>query len=168
MFRIAVCVVSILLYTSVVPIVAETPDLAAARSAGENDAKGFQWKWFAASYMTTNTSVIAIWLVYSLNETFFFNTLDTIPPACGLTLYGVYILTPTAAALIDSPTPPADRLLGKSPQWVSAYTKAYQKSMRRHRAQSSGAGCLLGGMALFGTIYALAPGIWGSTPGDVD
>ena len=168
MKKIAVLVVSILFCASVVPIIAETPEMTEGRIAGENDAKGFQWKWFAASYMTTNASVIAIALVYWFNESYLFNTFDTIDPACWFTIYGIYILTPTAVALIDSPTPPADRLLGQSPEWVSAYTKAYKKSMRRYRAESSGAGCFLGGMALFGTVYALAPAIWGDTPGDVD
>ena len=161
MKRIAVCVVSILLYTSVVPIVAETPELAAARSAGENDGNVFQWKWFAASYMTTHASVIVIRLVYAFNDIFFYDKLETIPPACFVTVYGIYILTPTAAALIETPTPPANRILGKSAQWVNAYTKAYQKSMRRSRAGSTAVGCCLGGAALFGTVYALAPGIFG-------
>ena len=59
--------------------------------------------------------------------------------------------------MIDAPTPPADRLLGKSPEWVNAYTEAYQKSMRGLSVKSSAMGCLFGGMVLSAMVYRVLP-----------
>ena len=59
MKKITVLLICVLFYASVVPIVASTDEITEARIAGKNDAEGFKWKWFAASYMTTNASVIA-------------------------------------------------------------------------------------------------------------
>ena len=63
----------------------------------------------------------------------------------------------TAVAIIHAATPPADRFLGKSPDWVNAYTKAYQKNMRRYRAESTVTGCVMGGAVLATTLYVLFP-----------
>ena len=60
MQKITVLLICVLFYASVVPIVASTDEITEARIAGKNDAEGFKWKWFAASYMTTNASVIAM------------------------------------------------------------------------------------------------------------
>ena len=147
------------------PIVAETPEITDARIAGKNDAKSFQWQWFAAGYMTANASVIVVALVESLNNNYLDGSLDAIAPACWYTLYGAYLLTPTAVALIKSPAPQTDLLLGKSPEWVNAYTKSYKNNMRRYRAESSLVGCFIGGIALAATVYALIPGIVGGTAG---
>ena len=163
MKKITVFVVCVLFFANVMPIVAETPEVKEARIAGENDAKGVKWKWFAAGCMTINASAIAIALACWFNESCLVNTLDANPAGWSI-IYGAYLLTPTAVALSNSPTPPADRLLGKSPEWVDAYTKAYQKGMRRYRAESSAAGCFIGGVVLGGTILSLAPDIWGATP----
>ena len=168
MRKIAVLLICVLFYANVVPIVAETPEITEARIAGKNDAKGFKWEWFAASYMTTNASVIAVALASRANEYWLNNSFDNIDPACLFAIYGSYVLAPTAVAIIDSPTPPANHLLGKSPEWVNAYTKAYQKTMRRYRAESSAAGCVWGAGILAATVYVLAPAIVGGTSGDVD
>lgn len=152
MRKISVFVICVLFYVSLMPIVAETDEITAARIVGKNDAQGFKWEWFTAGYITANASVVAVVLAFeALN-----NSLDTIDPACWYTIYGAYILTPTAVALIKSPTPPAERLLGKSPEWVNAYTKAYKQTMRRHRAGSSAAGCVFGGTVLVVTVYSFA------------
>ena len=163
-----VALICILFFTNVVPIIAETPEIRDARLAGKNDAKSFQWQWFAAGYMTANVSVIVVVLVESLNRNYLDGSLGAIPPACWYTIYGAYVLTPTAVALVKSPTPPPERLLGKSSEWVNAYTKAYQKTMRRSRAKSSLGGCFSGGTVLAATVLALIPAIVGNTPGSVD
>ena len=158
MRKTVVFIICVLFYASLMPIVAETDEITAARIAGKNDAQGFKWEWFTAGYMTANASVIAVvFAPMALN-----NSLDTIDPACWYTIYGAYILTPTAVALIESPTPPADRLLGKSPDWINAYTKAYKQTMRRYRAESSAAGCFSGGTVLALTLYALSPFFFGA------
>ena len=115
--------------------------------------------------MIANTSVIVIVLAESLNNNYLDGALGTINPACWYTIYGAYVLTPTAVAMIDSPTPPADRLLGKSPEWVNAYTKAYKNVTRQHRTEATLIGCMAGGVVLAATFYALVPAIVGNTPG---
>ena len=65
MKKITVFVVCVLFFANVMPIVAETPEVKEARIAGENDAKGVKWKWFAAGCMTINaygyTIAVAFW-----------------------------------------------------------------------------------------------------------
>ena len=157
--------VCVLFYASVIQIVASTDEMTEARIAGENDAKGFKWKWFAAGYVTTNASVIAIVLAIWANENLVNHAFDTLHhDACLLAIYGAYTLAPTAIAILHAATPPADRLLGKSPDWVNAYTKAYQKNMRRYRAESTAAGCVVGGAVLGATLYQIIPWFTGATP----
>ena len=54
-----------------------------------------------------------------------------------------------------NPSPPVDRLVGKSPEYIERYTEAYRKKARRIRTQSAVAGCLLPGcvVALVGFIF---------------
>ena len=78
MKKITVLLICVLFYASVIQIVASTDEITEARISGENDAQGFQWKYFAASYMTTNASVIAIMLTYWTNEKLLHNSLNNI------------------------------------------------------------------------------------------
>ena len=88
MKKITVLLICVLFYASVVPIVASTDEITEARIAGKNDAEGFKWKWFAASYMTTNASVIAMLLTYWTKEKLLHNSLNNIQPACWLAITG--------------------------------------------------------------------------------
>lgn len=144
----------ILFFISVVPIVAQTDEITEARIAGENDAEGFKWKWFAAGYVNSNTSVLVILLVDSLDRNYLKSGISYMNPACCLAMWGAYLSLPTAVATIHSPTPPPDRLLGRSPEWINAYTKSYKNTMRSRKAVSSGVGCLAGGAVLSAIIYA--------------
>ena len=153
----------ILFSISVVPIVAETDEITEARIAGKNDAEGLKWKWFAVSYLNTNASVLVAVLFSSLDRNYLKSRIEYRNPAYCLAMYGAYLSLPTAVATIHSPTPPPDRLLGKSPEWINAYTKSYKNTMRIHKAVSSGVGCLTGGMMLCAMIYAVAPALIGNT-----
>ena len=155
---ITVLMVSILCFTSV-DAIGNTGEIEEARIAGETDAKGYKGAWFAAGYITANASVIAITLGVWATEGLAADVSRTIDNNLMwfFGMYGAYILAPTAFALLDIPIPPADRLLGKSPDWVDAYTKAYQKNMRRYRAESAAAGCCIGGWVLGATLYLLFP-----------
>ena len=66
--------------------------------------------------------------------------------------YG-YLLPPTG--IIGSysyrPSPPPARLIGKSPEYVAAYTSAYQSKRGNIQAQWTSAGCL-SGCFILGTI----------------
>ena len=165
MRKIAVFVACILFYASVAPIVASTSEITEARIAGENDAKGFYWQWFSAGYLSTHASSILLLSAVWFKEFNLDGTIDDIHLSHCVAAYGILALTPTALALIDSPVPPADRLLGKSPDWVNAYTQAYQKGMKRYRAESSVAGCFAGTVTFAGTVALITAVIGGNTPG---
>ena len=170
MKKTAVLLICVLFYASVAPIVAETPEIREARIAGENDANGFNWKWFSMSYLICNTSPLVFILAIGMIEKYNLDAgrLRTMDPKYCLAAYGIYTLAPTAVAIIDKPTPPADRLLGKSPDWINAYTKAYQKSMKRYRAESSALGCITGTGVLAATFFMIIPMMVGDTPGAIN
>ena len=161
MKKFAILVVFTLCYTSIIPIAAETPEMAEGRIAGENDAKGFQWKWFAISYITANSSFIVCLGSLVATEPCLYPQLDNAVAStngvfCCWAAFGAYTFVPTAIALIHSPAPPlTHRFLGRSPDWINAYTKAYKKRKRRDSAVSSGMGCVLGGTVLFITAAIL-------------
>ncbi len=171
MRKTAVCVACILFFASIAPIVASTSEIEEGRIAGENDTKGFNWKWFTAGYLTISATPIvflsANWFIQEFHlDDLYYGTLDNIDPIyCCAAAYGIYALTPTMLALIHSPVPPADRLLGKSPDWVNAYTQAYQKGMKRYRVEASVAGCFAGTSTLAATVYLIVAPMSGSTPG---
>ena len=52
------------------------------------------------------------------------------------------------------PTPPPDRLLGKSPQYVTSYTKAYQTKSKRLQMRASAIGCI-GGTIVNGILWRM-------------
>ena len=160
MKKIVVLLTCVLFYASVVPIVAETPEITEARLAGRNDAAVFKWKWFAAGYITANATPIVVALASWAHDELLVNPADAVDPVCLLAICGAYTLIPTAVAMINSPTPPADRLLGKSPEWVNAYTKAYKNVTRRHRTGATLIGCMAGGAVLAATIHAIDPVIF--------
>jgi len=168
MRKIAVFVACILFYASVAPIVASTSEIAEARIAGENDTKDFHWKWFTASYLTIHAAPIlllsAAWFIEEYDLYFLERAFDENALSCCVVTYGIFALTPTAFALIDSPVPPADRLLGKSPDWVNAYIQAYQKGMKRYRTEASVAGCFAGTATFAATVYLILAVTGGSTP----
>ncbi|MCY4568993.1 MAG: hypothetical protein OXD49_11860 [Candidatus Poribacteria bacterium] len=168
MREIAVFVACILFYASVAPIVASTSEIAEARIAGENDTKGFDWKRFTASYLTIHASPIlllsAIWFMDEFNLYGGPFDSDNVVLSCCAATYGISALT-IVFALIHSPVPPADRFLGKSPEWVNAYTQAYQKSMKRSRVDASVAGCFAGTATLAATVYLIFSVTSGDTPG---
>ncbi len=168
MRKTAVCVACILFSASIVPIVAPTSEIEEARIAGENDTKGFDWKWFTANYLTIHASstllLSGIWVIEEFNlYSGPFDSENLVLSCCAAT-YGISALT-TVFALIHSPVPPADRLLGKSPEWVNAYTQAYQKGMKRSRVDASVAGCFVGTSTLAATVCLLIVAMSGGTPG---
>ena len=66
--------------------------------------------------------------------------------------YG-YFLPPTGiiGAYSYRPAPPPSRLIGKSPEYIAAYTSAYQLKRGNIQAQWTSAGCL-SGCVVIGTI----------------
>ena len=48
------------------------------------------------------------------------------------------------ASQVTTPTPPAQRFLGKSSEYVDVYTNTYQSEVRKKRLIHTSAGCLVG------------------------
>ncbi len=66
----------------------------------------------------------------------------------------LFPLLTVGAAYIIEPSPPAVRLLGKSPEYVSAYRSCYKKAGKKAQVRNATTGCLMGsaiGCCLFGT-----------------
>ena len=168
MKKIAVLVVGILFFASV-DATGNALEIKAAEIEAEKDAKVIHWAWFNAAAFTVQASPAVLLLSgWFLAEVGLYDTFFDMNTYCCLAIYGIYAITPTAVALIHSPAPPTERLLGKSPDWVDAYTKAYKKNMRRYRAESSAVGCFTGTLSLTSTLYLLSLLNGGGTPGGTD
>ena len=72
----------------------------------------------------------------------------------GLSGLAVGISVPSIAIVNYQATPPPERILGKSPAYVLAYTLAYKKEMRRLRIEWAAAGAATGcaGLLMLGWI----------------
>lgn len=167
MKKFAVLVILILCYTGIIPIAAETPEVRDAQLAGENDVKGFQWKWFGISYITANTSFSLCAGGLFFLDSYFSSLINdrfdhSMTPVCCLTTLGAYALIPPVISYIYPGSPPPDRFLGKSLDWIDAYSEAYRKRKRRNNVLSSGTGCFLGGAVLAGTLTILDNILWGT------
>lgn len=62
---------------------------------------------------------------------------------------GGCILGPVAiaSAYVHLPTPPAGRFIGKSPEYILAYTEVYESKARRLQVESAVVGCIGGSAA---------------------
>ena len=65
-----------------------------------------------------------------------------------------YVIPPAGLLAIyrHSPNPPAERLIGKSPLYVSIYTDTYQSEVRLIRTKMAASGCCL----VYGVLSVLA------------
>lgn len=61
-----------------------------------------------------------------------------------------------AAGYVYSPSPPAGALLGKSPEYVTAYTEAYEKKAKGIQGRTAMYGCVLNTLGSFALAVALA------------
>ncbi|MXV82341.1 hypothetical protein F4Z98_03125 [Candidatus Poribacteria bacterium] len=52
-----------------------------------------------------------------------------------------------ASAYMHMPTPPAERFIGKSPEYVLVYTTAYESRTRKLQVENTAGGCLAGSVA---------------------
>ena len=110
----------------------------------ERDAKNDvnESKWFLTGCLGGALVVIAI----SISEQ------DSIAePVGGLLgtcrLAGLGFLT--GYAILHSPSPPPERLLGKSPEYVVSYVNTYVNRVKLRRTLSSTAGCIGGYFGMF-------------------
>ena len=66
-------------------------------------------------------------------------------------------LVGVVVAYIYQPTPPATQLLGKSPEFIAAYTDSYKASARSSQASKAWIGCVVSTLAYVavGVVYAI-------------
>ena len=76
------------------------------------------------------------------------NTVIWAASGCVFSIFGILL------ASIHTPTVPAYKLLGKSPEYVEYYTSTYQQSVKNDQIADATLGCLSGGfVAGVGCIY---------------
>ena len=71
-------------------------------------------------------------------------------------LFGLFGI---GAAYLIEPDPPASRLLGKSPEYVAAYTDCYRDAARDIQVKKATVGCVVGTLlyiGLYGCLWGLA------------
>ena len=130
--------------------VAATVEMTEARLAGESDAKNpdnWNFRRFAAGCFVTATPMVILSALLVGDVYFDTSYSDNLDP--GYLVYpcilsGIGGLLTIGDALTHAPAPPVQRLLGKSPDWVNAYTEAYQKSIKRYNAKITVEGFLTG------------------------
>ena len=57
---------------------------------------------------------------------------------------GIVAFLPAVLAISIKPTPPSERLLGKSPEYIDAYVDIYVRKVRRRRGRVSAIGSAVG------------------------
>lgn len=58
-----------------------------------------------------------------------------------------------ATSQITTPTPPADRFIGKSTEYIVFYTQTYEKERKNQRGQAAFGGCI-GGSIVAGVFWS--------------
>ena len=59
------------------------------------------------------------------------------------------------AALFSTPTVPAKKLLGKSPEYITFYSEAYKREMKKQRSTNASIGC-----GVFGCLFLANSFLW--------
>ncbi|TET47144.1 hypothetical protein E3J62_02355 [candidate division TA06 bacterium] len=74
-----------------------------------------------------------------------------------LWLGGGFLLGPVIVivAMVATPSPPQTRLIGKSPEYVAAYTDAFKAKGKSIQTTQSLIGCLVGTVATCGCYFIL-------------
>ena len=152
--------------------VAATVEITEARLADESDAKNpdnWKFRWFAAGCCVTATPMLilsTLLLGDTYLDTSYSDNFDAGYLIYPCMLSGIGGLLTIGDTLTHAPAPPVQRLLGKSPDWVNAYTEAYQKSIKRYNAKATFDGSLTGTAISACMFYVIVvPAISGNTPG---
>jgi hypothetical protein len=125
-------------------------DIEDAKHAARKDAKSFsELEWFAGSCLGGALPYPSMFfLLYAGFDA---------PEICFFSLMGAGMLLPTGYAIFHSPTPRAERLLGKSSDYVDAYTTVYRKRVKLQRIALSATGCIVGTCLGVYSLNALIP-----------
>ena len=148
-----------------IPFMTASVEAEDAKNDAQKDVNNIkELKWFAASCLGSTLPFIGALVLNNVatdynsqhNITSCLSDDDLYTICCSL--YGVGAFLPTVYALFHSPVPPADRLLGKSPDYISAYTDAYRRDVKLRRVALSAVGCIAGTPIGIGIISILAHG----------
>lgn len=145
-FLIAILVFSVPLIT-----VANVEDNDAIRDAEKDAVNVNELRWFAAGCFGGTAPFLSLWVL-----PFETGNYDLVY-SCWLSLLGTGILLPTGYAVFHSPSPPADRFLGKSSVYIDAYTTTYRRQAKLQQIKITAKGCIIGtflgcGIATFAPI----------------
>ena len=131
-----------------------------AKHDAENDAKlDNKLKWFGAGCLGGVLPFIVMdaIMIADYTDLISYNTFAALTEdACLFSLLGVSAILPTGYAVLHTPILPADQLLGKSSNYVDAYTRYYRKQVKGRRILLSASGCLSGMLVGVFTVTALS------------
>ena len=145
-----------------IPCVAASDVEAEAKRDAEKDTKSFnELKWFAGGclgsacpYILGSACVVAgsdISLENYIPKPFIFGS--EVTDFCCLSFFGAGVFLPIGYAVFHSPTPRADRFLGKSSDYVDTYTTVYRRRVKEQRVKLSAIGCMIGTSVGAFTLY---------------
>lgn len=132
-----------------IPSVTASDVEADAKRDAEKDAKSFnKLKWFAGSCLGGALPYLSLFVLIVADDYGGVDLAGDIllryPPEAFYVCIGTGALLPMGYAIFHSPTPHADRFLGKSSDYVNAYTAAYRRRIKRQRIALSATGCIVG------------------------
>lgn len=154
--------VIVLLFAPIVEIVAETQAITDATG----DAKNYNaTSWAIGGILATPTSLGVSLGVCLLAPDFFLSV--TSNDAGWALCVGAIPAVVIMAARTSRVTPPTERLMGKSPEYVSVYVKTYTKLVKRKRQQYAIMGCAAGSLVT-GVLAGCTIGVAGAVVGDAD
>lgn len=135
-----------------IPCLSASDVEADAKRDAEKDAKSFnKLRWFAGGclgsacpFILGTAGIVAegkgIHLENHIPNIFAPEVTDF----CCLSFFGAGVLLPMGYAVFHSPMPRADRFLGKSSDYVNAYTTIYRKRVKQQQIKLSAMGCMVG------------------------
>ena len=155
---ICVLLITVLIFSQPLSSFAETNDPEIIKSHAKEDADRdmSRLRWFGSGVGLIGGASCCLTTIGIA-----FHTTSSNSPEAILTFP---ILIPIAGLIATyrySPSPPAERLIGKSPLYVSIYTDAYQSQARSIRTKMAASGCCLayGVLGFLGFLVFLQEGL---------
>ncbi len=150
--------IAVIVFSVPLRVEAKIEDASAKRDA-EKDVRSYnEYKWFAGGCLgaAIPLMLLSVWRFADYHGHGVYiedyiphpqgqNTLDfSYTNYCWLSSLVAGALMPTLYAIFHSPTPPAEKFLGKSPDYINAYIIAYTSKVKRQRIALSTVGCIVG------------------------
>ena len=147
--------ITVLMFSQPLSSLAETNDPEIIKTRAKEDANRdvSRLRWFGSGVGIMGGTFCGILCCVGIALS---NTSD--PPDALMTSFytSIYLIPIVGLAAIyrHSPSPPAERLIGKSPLYVSIYTDTYQSHARSIRTKMAALGCCLvaGALGVLGLV----------------